>query len=365
MIVSSAILPTLVILFSLKLVAPRLTVPVAVKLSAPISIAPNPLVILPLFKAPVPVILAWCCVTAPTAILAFGTVPLSMLLPAILPVKLLACTAPATPNPPAILTAPVIVLLAAVVSETVITPVTVKSSLTVVVLIALPMLITLAAPPIFTVVALVLTRLNVPVELVVISAPLTARSPSSVTVAFLIFRSPVVAPMLISVPAPNALIIVALLLIRLNAPVTLVVISPPSTFKSRSISTIFLNLVVPLAAPINISVAAPPMFSVVAVVLIRLNVAALVVISPPSTFKSRSTSRLFLTLVVPVAAPTLRAVAAPAKLIVVAFVLNSANVAVAVVILVVIFGFVPNTNAPLPVSSLITPASSALVVAAN
>ena len=85
-IVSSAILPTLVILFSLKLAAPRLTVPVAVKLSAPISIAPKPLVILPLFNAPVPVMLSWCCVTAPTAILAFGTVPLSMLLPAILPV---------------------------------------------------------------------------------------------------------------------------------------------------------------------------------------------------------------------------------------------------------------------------------------
>ena len=41
---------------------------------------PNPLVILPLFNAPVPVILAWCCVMLEAAILASGTVPLDRLL---------------------------------------------------------------------------------------------------------------------------------------------------------------------------------------------------------------------------------------------------------------------------------------------
>ena len=63
-------------MLSLKLVAPRLTVPVAVRLSAPISMLPNPLVILPEFNAPVPVICAWCCVTLVEAIRASGTVPL-------------------------------------------------------------------------------------------------------------------------------------------------------------------------------------------------------------------------------------------------------------------------------------------------
>ena len=65
---------------ALKLVAPRLTVPVAVRLDAPMLIFPNPLVILPEFSAPVPVIAAWCCVTLVCAIRASGTVPLDKLL---------------------------------------------------------------------------------------------------------------------------------------------------------------------------------------------------------------------------------------------------------------------------------------------
>ena len=53
LIVSSAKLPTLVILLSLKLVAPRLTLPVAVRFELPMSILPKPLVILPPSSAPV------------------------------------------------------------------------------------------------------------------------------------------------------------------------------------------------------------------------------------------------------------------------------------------------------------------------
>jgi len=75
---------------------------------------------------------------------------------------------------------------------------------------------------------------------------------------------------------------------------------------------------------------------------------------------------LLLIVVVPVIAPTVTAVAAPAKLTVVAFVLTRLNVPVVSVIkLVVIVGLVPNTNAPLPVSSLITPANCADVVEPN
>ena len=52
LIESTAMSPTLVILLSLKDVAPRETVPVAVRLLEPISIAPNPDDIAPLFSVP-------------------------------------------------------------------------------------------------------------------------------------------------------------------------------------------------------------------------------------------------------------------------------------------------------------------------
>ena len=68
---------------------------------------------------------------------------------------------------------------------------------------------------------------------------------------------------------------------------------------------------------------------------------------------------------VPVEAPIPSVVAAPAKLTVVAVALIKLKVVLPVVKLVVIAGLVPNTKTPLPVSSLITPASSADVVAEN
>ena len=77
------------------------------------------------------------------------------------------------------------------------------------------------------------------------------------------------------------------------------------------------------------------------------------------------TCKLLLTVVVPVAAPILNAVAALAKFTVVAVVLIKSKLVDPVVIDVVNAGLVPNTNTPVPVSSEITVASSADVVAKN
>ena len=78
--------------------------------------------------------------------------------------------------------------------------------------------------------------------------------------------------MLRSVAAPAKLIVVALVSRRLNVPVKLVVISPPSTFKSPSRSTVALLMdTVPVEAPISILVAAPNALTVVAFVLSKLN----------------------------------------------------------------------------------------------
>lgn len=74
---------------------------------------------------------------------------------------------------------------------------------------------------------------------------------------------------------------------------------------------------------------------------------------------------LLRTVVVPDVAPMVSAVAAPAKFTVVAVALIRSNDALPVVSEVVIAGEVPNTREPLPVSSEMTPASSAEVVAAK
>ena len=84
----------------------------------------------------------------------------------------------------------------------------------------------------------------------------------------------------------------------------------------------------------------------------RLSVSVLTVVVVPLTVKSPVTVKALLTVVVPVAAPIERAVAAPAKFTVVAVVLTSANVVLGVVKDVVIAGLVPNTAAPDPVSSV-------------
>ena len=188
-----------------------------------------------------------------------------------------------------------------------------------------------------------------------LSVPVIPRLPLTVTLSANVI-SLTDAPMLITDAAPAKFTVVALLLIRLKV-AALVVISPPSTFRSRSISTLLLMLVVPVVAPISNVVAAFAKFTVVAVVLIRLNDVAVVVKSPPLTAKSSVVVKLFLTVVVPLVAPTVSVVAAPPKLIDVAVVLNNVIVALAATMPVVNVGLVPNTRAPLPVSSLITPAS--------
>ncbi len=60
----------------------------------------------------------------------------------------------------------------------------------------------------------------------------------------------------------------------------------PSVLKFPSTSRALRIFVVPVAAAITRDVAAPPRLSVVAVVFTRLNVVALVVISPPLTARS-------------------------------------------------------------------------------
>ena len=102
--------------------------------------------------------------------------------------------------------------------------------------------------------------------------------------------------------------------------------SPPSILTSPSTSRLLLIFVVPVAAPISIEVAAPAKFTVVALALAKLNVEVDTVKSPPSILTSPSTSRLLLTFVVPVAAPIWISVAAPAKFTVVALAFNRLKV---------------------------------------
>ena len=91
--------------------------------------------------------------------------------------------------------------------------------------------------------------------------------------------------------------------------------SPPSILISPSTSRLLLTFVIPVAAPIWISVAAPAKLTVVAVVLSKLKVVWFVVKSPPwisaspLTVRLSSTSRLFRTYVVPVSAPSSSVVA--------------------------------------------------------
>ena len=125
-------------------------------------------------------------------------------------------------------------------------------------------------------------------------------------------------------------------------------------------------LKLPVAAPILIVVAAPNALTVVAPVFARVNVPPLTLRSlKPPICRLPVTLRLLFTVVVPVPAPMPIAVPAPNALTVVALVLNTLNDVLLVLTLLVKVGLFWNTRAPLPVSSLITPASCALVVAAN
>ena len=90
---------------------------------------------------------------------------------------------------------------------------------------------------------------------------------------------------------------------------------------------LFLIVVLPaLVLPILMLDASPPKLIVLAVVFAKLNVEVLTVKLPPSMLTLPSTSKLLRTLVLPVAAPILTVVPAPAKLTVVAVVFNKLNV---------------------------------------
>jgi len=180
----------------------------------------------------------------------------------------------------------------------------------------------------FIVVAVVFSKLNV-LTLVVKSPPLTARSPV-IVVLLRIVVVPVTAPIVIVVPSPAKLTTVAVVFNKLNV-VALVVKSPPSILTSPSTSKLLLTLVVPVAAPSSKVVAAPNALTVVAVVLAKLNVVVDTVRSPPSILTSPSTSKLLLILVVPVLAPILISVPSPAKLTIGAFALIKLNVPAVVV----------------------------------
>ena len=96
---------------------------------------------------------------------------------------------------------------------------------------------------------------------------------------------PVPAPTAMVVPAPPKFIVVAVVLAKLNVDV-LTVKSPPSILTSPSTSKLLLMLVVPVAAPSSNVVAAPNALTVAAVAFSKLNVVAVVVISPPLTARS-------------------------------------------------------------------------------
>ena len=117
----------------------------------------------------------------------------------------------------------------------VVVPLTVKLPGIVTVPDALPILIVVAAPPMFNVVAFVLNTVAVPTAVVVISAPLTARSPETVklsaTKSLLTVVVPVLAPILTVVPAPPMFTVVAVVL-NTAAVAEVVVISPPLTARS-------------------------------------------------------------------------------------------------------------------------------------
>ena len=128
-----------------------------------------------------------------------------------------------------------------------------------------PMLIVVAAPAKFIVVATVLYKFWV------VWVPTTVGLP--------IVAVPEFAPIFNVAAAPAKFIVVAVELYKFW------VACVPTNVG-------LLIVAVPEVAPISIAVAEPNAFTVVAFVSNKLNVVALVVISPPSTFKSRSMSTL-------------------------------------------------------------------------
>ena len=181
---------------------------------------------------------------------------------------------------------------------------------------------------------------------------ISPKSPAKSAAAF-------VSPTTISVAACAIASVVTLSFNKLNTPVSSVSMVLPLTIKLPSNNVVALAILnVPVAAPMLIAVASPNALTVVAPVLARVNV-------PPLTLKSLSppicrfpvTSKSLLIVVVPVLAPIPMSVPAPNALIVVALVLNTLKLVLEVLTAVAKIGLVLSTKFPVPVSSLITPAS--------
>ena len=123
--------------------------------------------------------------------------------------------------------------------------------------------------PSVTVVAVVSNTL--PVALVVVmSPPLTARSPATVTV-------PPEAPTLIAVAAPPTLSVVALALNTVAVPVLVVVMSPPLTARSP------LSVVLPVTPSVVPTVALPPTVAFPVIAVVALRIVAVPVVAPMLT----------------------------------------------------------------------------------
>ena len=124
--------------------------------------------------------------------------------------------------------------------------------------------------------------------MVVISAPLTARSPVTTVLALLIVAVPVAAPILTVVPAPAKFTVVAVALTKLNV-VAVVVMSPPLTAKSPVSVT---SPVTPSVPPTNafLAIATPPAVCIDAAVSLALEASDTLNMSAASV-----TTRPFLT----------------------------------------------------------------------
>ena len=151
-----------------------------------------------------------------------------------------------------------------------------KSLAIVVVPLPAPRFNAVAAPNAFTVVAVVLSKLNV-VWLVVTSPPLTCRSPFNTVLALIIVNVPLLSPMLIVVAARNALTVVINVSNNVNVPVLVLArvgLAPLilSAVALGKVIVLFLTVAVPVVAPIDNAVAAPAKFIVVGTVFSRLTV---------------------------------------------------------------------------------------------
>ena len=320
---------------------------------------PNPLVILPAFRAPVPVILNWCCVTPLACIRASGIVPLVKKAALISPIKLSARISLFTYKPPVILTA---ALPAANVAPVAFVPSVNVTKLFAARVVNAPVLgVTLP----IGVLLILLTNKSPSTYISVfvrksIRTTISPKSPAKLAAAL-------VSPTTISVAACAIASVVTLSFNKLNVPVSSVSSVVPFTNKlPDKLTFVFLMLKLPVVSPIVTVVAAPNALTVVAPVLARENVPPLTLKSlNPPMFRFPSTDRSFFIVVVPVAAPISILVASPPILIDVAVVSNNAIVALAASMPVVKLGDVANTAAPVPVSSLSTLRSCALVVEAN